>query len=145
MYNGYQELVHRLIVWVRYLRRIKVVKYGFFALLVLLMVAGIKVATMPLEFPESLKLNDKLIHVVVFFGFAVLVDLVSSREPFWFWKAIPLIVYGVGIEVLQYFSPDRSFSLWDAVADVAGVLLYWLCKRILQLLDERGSGQTGGV
>lgn len=133
------QLLHRLIVWVRYLRRIKTVKYGFFAILVLLMLAGLKVATMPLQFPESLQLNDKVIHVVVFFGFAVLVDLVSSREPFWFWKAMPLIIYGVGVEVLQYFSPDRSFSMLDALADVAGVLLYWFCKRVLQYFDERSS------
>ena len=139
MYDRYRALVHRLIVWVRYLRRIKTVKYSFFALLLLLMVAGIKVATMPLEFPESLQLNDKVVHLIVFFGFAVLVDLVSSREPFWFWKAMPLIIYGIGIEVLQYFSPDRSFSMFDALADVAGVLLYWLCKRVLQHLDERSS------
>ena len=137
MYSRYQMLLHRLIVWVRYLRRIKTVKYGFFALLLLLMIAGVKVATMPLEFPESLQLNDKVIHLIVFFGFTVLVDLVSSREPFWFWKAMPLIIYGIGIECLQYFSPDRSFSMFDALADVAGVLLYWLCKRILQYADGR--------
>ena len=94
---------------------------------------------MPLQFPESLQLNDKVIHIAVFFGFAVLVDLVSSREPFWFWKAMPLVIYGVGVEVLQYFSPDRSFSMFDALADVAGVLLYWLCKRILQYFDEKSS------
>lgn len=122
----------------RYLRRIKPVKYSFFAVLVLLMVAGIKVATMPLEFPESLQLNDKVIHIIVFFGFAVLVDLVSSREPFWLWKALPLIVYGIGIEVLQYFSPDRSFSVLDAMADVGGVLLYWLLKQIVYWMDRRG-------
>lgn len=134
----YRHLVHRGIVWVRYFRRIKPVKYSFFAVLVLLMVAGIKVATMPLEFPESLQLNDKVIHIIVFFGFAVLVDLVSSREPFWLWKALPLIVYGIGIEVLQYFSPDRSFSVLDAMADVGGVLLYWLLKQIVYWMDRRG-------
>lgn len=132
-----QKLVHRGIVWVRYLRRIRLVKYSFFALLVLLMIAGIKVATMPLAFPESLQLNDKVIHLVVFFGFTMLVDIVSSREPFWLWKALPLILYGVGIEVLQYFSPDRSMSLLDALADMAGVLLYWSAKQVLYWLDQR--------
>lgn len=139
MRNKVRFLIHRLIVWVRYLRRITWVKYSFFGLLLLLMLVGVKVATMPLQFPESLQLNDKVIHLVVFFGFAVLVDLVSSREPFWFWKAMPLIVYGVGIEVLQYFSPDRSFSLLDALADVAGVLLYWFMKVVLRYFDEKKS------
>ncbi len=138
MVKMYRHLVHRGIVWVRYLRRIKSVKYSFFAVLILLMLAGIKVATMPLEFPESLQLNDKVIHVIVFFGFAVLVDLVSSREPFWLWKALPLIIYGIGIEVLQYFSPERSFSILDALADTGGVLLYWLVKQVLYWMDRRG-------
>lgn len=137
MKSHYREGVHRLIVWVRYLRRIKPVKYGFFGLLLLLMLVGLKVATIPLAFPEQLQLNDKVIHVVVFFGFAVLVDLVSAREPFWFWKALPLILYGVGIEVVQHFIPERNFSMLDALADAVGVLLYWVSKRMLQILDER--------
>jgi len=136
MLRRYRVLVHRLIVWVRYLRRIKVVKYSFFALLVILLALGVKVATMPLQFPESLQLNDKVIHLVVFFGFAVLLDMVSSREPFWLWKGLPLVIYGFGIEVLQYFSPDRSFSLLDAMADVCGVLLYWLAKQFLYAIDQ---------
>lgn len=139
MQNSIQNLVHRLIVWVRYLRRITAVKYSFFGLLLVLMIVGVKVATMPLTLPESLQLNDKVIHFVVFFCFAMLIDLVSSREPFWLWKAAPLIVYGVGIEVLQYFSPDRSFSLLDALADVSGVLVYWLIKLVLRYFDKKKS------
>jgi len=101
------------------------------------MVAGAKVATVPLNFPENIQLNDKLIHLVVFFGFALIIDLVTSREPFWLWKALPLIVYGFGIEVLQYFSPDRSFSLMDGLADMAGVLLYWFAKQVLYIVEQR--------
>lgn len=139
MVSKYRELIHKTIVWVRYLRRIKWVKYSVFAFLLLLMLAGAKVATIPLKFPDSLQLNDKLIHLLVFFGFALIIDLVTSREPFWLWKAMPLIVYGFGIEVLQYFSPDRSFSLLDGLADAAGVLLYWLAKQVLYQLERRRS------
>jgi|GEM_PF-1530945 len=139
----YRELINKIIVWVRYLRRIKTVKYSVFAFLLLLMLAGVKVATMPLNFPESLHLNDKLIHLIVFFGFALIIDTVSSREPFWLWKALPLVIYGFGIEVLQYFSPDRSFSLLDGLADASGVLLYWLAKQVLYLLEQRRESQSG--
>lgn len=141
MTSKYRELIHRVIVWVRYLRKIKTVKYSVFAFLLLLMIAGVKVATMPLHLPESLQLNDKFIHLIVFFGFALIIDTVSSREPFWLWKALPLIIYGFGIEVLQYFSPDRSFSLLDGLADASGVLLYWLAKQVLYMLEQRRLSQ----
>jgi len=137
MFDSYSELVHRTIVWVRYLRRIKYFKYGFFAVLVLLLLAGLRVATMPLSIPESLNLSDKFIHFIVFFGFAFLIDIVSSREPFWLWKALPLALYGFGVEVLQYFSPDRSFSLMDALADFSGILVYWMLKQVVYLLSQR--------
>lgn len=137
MFSSYSEVIRRVIVWVRYLRRIKVVKYGFFAALVLLMVAGIKVATMPLNFPESLNVSDKFVHFFVFFCFTLLIDVVSSREPFWLWKALPLALYGFGIEVLQYLSPERSFSLMDALADFSGIALYWLIKQLVYLVARR--------
>jgi len=103
------------------------------------MLLGAKVATIPLSFPESLQLNDKLIHIIVFFGFAVIVDVVTSREPFWLWKGLPLIAYGFGIEVLQYFSPDRSFSVLDGLADAFGVVLYWLVKQLIYILAQKRS------
>lgn len=137
-----RELIHRSIVWVRYLRRIKAVKYSVFVFLLLLMLVGAKVATIPLNFPESLQLNDKFIHAVVFFGFAFIIDVVTSREPFWLWKGLPLVVYGFGVEVLQYFSPSRSFSLFDGLADVAGVLFYWLAKQLLYMYEQRRLAQT---
>jgi len=137
--DAYREFVHRSIVWVRYLRRIKSVKYTVFACLLLLMLLGAKVATIPLKFPEGLQLNDKAIHLIVFFGFALIADVVTSREPFWLWKGLPLVAYGFGIEVLQYFSPDRSFSLLDGLADALGVLLYWLIKQLVYIVEQKRS------
>ena len=139
MVGAYRERIHRAIVWVRYLRRIKAVKYSVFAFLLLLMVVGMKVATIPLNFPESLQLNDKLMHIIVFFGFALIADVVTSREPFWLWKGLPLIAYGFGVEVLQYLSPDRSFSILDGLADGVGVMLYWGIKQLLYVIDQKRS------
>ncbi|MCF6190533.1 MAG: VanZ family protein [Cocleimonas sp.] len=88
-------------------------------------------ATRTLDFPETIELNDKVIHIIVFFGFAVIMDLATSRHPFWLWKGLPLLAYGMIIEVMQYFSPDRSFSLFDWLADFSGILLYFLIKHTL--------------
>ena len=137
MYKFFSDLSVQIIGGIRGLRRIKPFRYSVFVFMILLMLLGVKVATMPLEFPEGFQLNDKLIHVVVFFGFAAIIDLVTSREPFWLWKGLPLILYGFGIEVLQYFSPDRSFSLLDGLADAAGVLLYWFGKQFFYMIEQK--------
>ncbi|RVU85425.1 VanZ family protein [Leucothrix sargassi] len=137
--SHYSALLGRCIAYARYLRGIQYVKYGFFVALVFLMGAGLKVATVPLMFPESLDVSDKTIHLVVFFGFAFLADIVSSREPFWLWKALPVALYGIGVEVLQLFSPDRSFSVADIAADLAGILLYWFCKQLVYWIAKRRS------
>lgn len=118
----------QLVLLVRQLRRIAAFKVSTSAVVIILMLLGIWVATKKLDFPSDVNVNDKLIHVVVFFGFAVLVDLASSRKPFWLWKGLPLLVYGIGVEVMQYFTPFRSFSITDMIADFVGILIYFLLK-----------------
>jgi len=129
--------MHKLILLVRQLRRISFFKVSTRTLVVLLMVAGAWVATRTLDFPETIELNDKVIHIIVFFGFAVLIDLAISRHPFWLWKGLPLLIYGAIIEVMQYFSPDRSFSLLDWLADFTGILLYFLIKVVFVWMDSK--------
>ncbi|PWQ94519.1 VanZ family protein [Leucothrix arctica] len=111
-------------------------------MLVMLLLIGLRVATQSSNLPESLNLSDKFIHFFVFFCFTFLADLVSSREPFWFWKALPLAAYGFGVEVLQYFSLDRSFSLMDALADFSGILVYWLLKQLIYMIAQRRSASA---
>ena len=123
--------MHELILWVRRLRGIPFFKVSTRTLVVFLMIAGAWVATRTLDFPETMELNDKVIHIIVFFGFALLMDLAISRHPFWLWKGLPLLIYGAMIEIMQYFSPERSFSLLDWVADFSGILLYFLLKLFL--------------
>jgi len=127
--------ISSLILLVRYLRSIAFFKYSIRFLVVFLMLAGAWVATRELDIPPEYKLNDKFIHVFVFFAFAVLIDLSSARKPFWLWKGLPLLVYGMCIEVMQYYVPARSFSTLDWVADLTGVLLYFTAKKLLIRLN----------
>ncbi|MEB8432413.1 VanZ family protein [Cocleimonas sp. KMM 6892] len=131
--------MHNLIILVRHLRRIAAFKVSTRALVITLMVLGAWVATIHLEFPPDISINDKLIHVIVFFGFALLMDLATSRSPFWLWKGLPLLIYGGGIEVAQYFTEFRSFSLADWFADFAGILLYYIAKSIIVYWDKKRS------
>jgi len=129
--------MHHLITFVRHLRHIAAFEISTRSLVIFLMVLGAWVATRQLEFPEIFAVSDKVIHAVVFFGFAVLMDLATDRHPFWLWKGLPLLIYGAVIEILQYYSPDRTFSVFDWLADFSGVLLYYLLKRALIWWDSK--------
>ena len=132
----------QFVLMIRHLRRIAAFKVSTRAVVITLMVLGIWVATKKLDFPPDVDLNDKIIHAVVFFGFALLVDLASSRKPFWLWKGLPLLVYGIGIEVVQYFAPFRSFSVADMVADFAGILIYFILKQAVLNIVNFNSSDT---
>jgi VanZ family protein len=131
--------LHRLILFIQYVRGIVVVRYSVRFLFILLLVVGAWVATHALQTPSTYEVSDKLIHLVVFFGFAVLVDFSSVHPSFWLRKGIPLLMYGACIEIMQYFTPERSFSLLDWWADFAGVLLYFMLKKgCVWLTKNRG-------
>lgn len=129
--------MHKLILWYRLVRRNAIFKTFVRGVFVFLIILGAWVATRNLDFPDSIALSDKVKHIIVFWGFAVLIDMTSSRHPFWLWKAIPLVFYGLIIEILQYFSADRTFSLLDWVADIFGILLYFIGKVIIVWLDSK--------
>lgn len=76
--------------------------------------------------------KDKIVHALVFCGFAFLLDITTPRS-FWLWKLPLLLSYGACIEIFQALTPWRSFSIADFVADATGILLYWLLwKTVLQ-------------
>lgn len=129
--------IHTLIIWVRHLRKIAAFKVSTRTAVIILMLIGSWVATINLDIPVEDMLGDKLIHIIVFFGFAFLMDLSTSKEPFWLWKVLPLFMYGVFVEIIQYFTPDRTFSLLDMVADLTGIVLYFCLKFILIWFDSR--------
>jgi len=120
--------MHHWITFVRHLRHIAAFEISTRALVIFLMALGAWVATRHLELPEIISVSDKVVHAFVFVGFALLMDLAIDRHPFWLWKGLPLLIYGALIEILQYFSPDRTCSFLDWLADFSGVFLYYLLK-----------------
>lgn len=102
------------------------------ALFLCLIVVGTVMALIPLHIPDvGISFTDKIIHATAFFGFAVLLDMATTRN-FWRWKVPLLLAYGFGIEVLQHFTPWRSFELMDFAADTFGVLLYWVVAELVR-------------
>ena len=109
-------------------------RYLALALLIVLLPVSLWVALIPLEnIIDPATFSDKILHFAAFFGFAVFIDAAINPKSFWVWSGIPLILYGLVIEVLQSFTPYRSLSGWDWVADIIGVGAFYLillkCKK----------------
>ena len=80
------------------------------------------------KLPELTSLSDVLNHFLAFFvlalfldiGFQVKVDIAFSI----------LFVYGLFIEFVQYFLPNRHFDLLDILVDLTGFIFYLIIKKL---------------
>jgi VanZ family protein len=102
--------------------------------LVLAVLVATYIATAPLMFPPLADINDKVLHGLAFFVLAFLLDFSFPRSEFGFSKAFALLLYGIGIEVVQYFLPFRSFSALDVGADGIGIAAYYFSLPALRRL-----------
>ena len=83
---------------------------------------------------------DKANHLVAFLVLALLLDFSFPNSRFNTDKIFPLIVYGISLEIIQYYLPHRSFSFFDVGADILGLFTYGLLipftKRLPVLSDR---------
>ena len=68
--------------------------------------------------------NDKVNHFVAFVVLAFLFDWAYPRLRLWTGKLPLLLAYGLAIEILQAFIPNRDCSLADWLTDAAALLVY---------------------
>ncbi|MEN8180501.1 MAG: VanZ family protein [Pseudomonadota bacterium] len=100
--------------------------------LVVALLLTIYLATTPLEYPVISDINDKLQHIFAFFTLAFLADHAFPKH-IWNWrKFIPLLGYGLILEIIQYTIPGRFFSLLDLGADALGLLVYTIFLSLLR-------------
>jgi VanZ family protein len=93
------------------------------------------VSLVPPALDESGGHTDKLVHLI---GYAVLMfwwaQLVIRQR----WKlAVAVVLFGIAIEWLQGFTPNRLPDALDALANSGGVLLGWFVARLLPNLPGR--------
>jgi len=84
---------------------------------------------------ESGAHTDKIVHLT---GYAVLMfwwaQLVIQKR----WQlAMYVVLFGIAIEGLQGLTPDRQPDVFDALANICGVLLGWLAARFSPNLPQR--------
>ncbi len=103
--------------------------------LLILFPLSLWIALIPIDkYVPQFALSDKILHTLVFFGFSFLLQLAYQKHHhFWLKNGLPLITYGFLIEIFQSLTPYRFFSIWDGVADMLGVIIFWAiwlkCKK----------------
>ena len=75
--------------------------------------------------------NDKLGHSLAFLLLAFLSHASWPNRDFSWRFALPLLGYGLLIEIAQYFIPQRFFSWLDLLADAGGIVFYMLLLWLL--------------
>ncbi len=83
-------------------------------------------ATTSTQYPVVEDINDKVNHISAFYVLALLADFSFPKNRFGLTKVLALLGYGLSIEIIQYFLPYRSCSLYDLAADGVGLIVYWL-------------------
>lgn len=99
---------------------------------IVLAAALIAITTLSLMPSQSVPMGsgwDKLDHWGAFFSLSFLACHAYPQRPFW-QIALALLGYGIGIEIGQYFTPDRYAEALDVVADSIGILIYGLGLRL---------------
>ncbi|WP_299786860.1 VanZ family protein [uncultured Shewanella sp.] len=78
------------------------------------------------SYPQLLPHMDKVGHLGSFFCLSYLTHL--AFRPRWQYLAITLAGYALFIELVQSTLPYRSASVGDFIADMAGVMLFYLSQ-----------------
>ncbi len=105
-------------------------------------VMGITVlALMPAPEVPITTLWDKLDHWFAFFTLALLAEHAFPRQPFWRRIAPWVMAYGVGLEIVQWFTPDRDGNLMDLLANGIGIVSYGAIRQLV--FTFTGSRSTG--
>ena len=71
-------------------------------------------------------------HILAFFVLAFGLDFAFPNRRLGIWSITVLLAYGVAIEFVQSFIPNRFPSVPDILADVAGVAIYLALVPVLR-------------
>jgi len=78
--------------------------------------------------------SDKVNHMFAFFVLSYCLDRGFPHQRFLLFKVVPLVAYGLAIELIQSRLPHREFSLLDLGADCIAIGLYWLLRHPMRRL-----------
>jgi len=80
---------------------------------------------------------DKVKHIVVFFLLSFLLNRASSNTSKRLRNIVALFMFGVFIEFLQFYMPDRQVSFADILANLIGILLFQVTYSLLKFWQKK--------
>ncbi len=122
--------------------------YLFRSMFVATLVTVLVLGTLPMghSLIFNVNINDKLGHFMAFYACALLIDFSFPYSRFGLKKALPLLGYGLLIEIIQLYLNYRYFSLYDLLADAAGLLAYGLSVPLIRHLPLlKGRWENGAL
>lgn len=87
--------------------------------LILLVLVISFLSLQPKDGPIEIEINDKLGHFLAYSALTLNAGLVFSKRA---WVGVLIFGYSLLLESLQNFIPGRIFSIYDLIANTAGVL-----------------------
>ncbi len=83
----------------------------------------------------QVSLNDKLLHFMAYSTLTLWLYLLFSSKTILIKSLFLLFLYGLFIEFLQYFIPNRYFSVMDILANFLGIFVTTMVVKKIKLLD----------
>ncbi|HAG96549.1 MAG: hypothetical protein CMK83_18840 [Pseudomonadales bacterium] len=102
-------------------------------LLNLLAISWLAFSARPLMIMPDM-LSDKIHHFIAFFVLAYCLDAGFPKRRFLVYKLVPLLFYGIAIELIQSRIPNRDVSGLDLLADALAIVSYWLIRQPMRKL-----------
>lgn len=103
--------------------------------------------------PSAPTNTDKLVHLIMYAGFAFLLSLwLSAKKIFtrrtMLFVASAAMSYGILDELLQMLTPSRTADVWDfwmdALGAIIGLLMFWLLHQKFPWLWRTESRRVHG-
>lgn len=79
-------------------------------------------------------MGDKFNHFLAFFTLSLLLNRSSSTVKHRLRNVIVLTLFGMLIELVQYFLDYRSSDMYDLLADITGILLFQTLFSLYRLI-----------
>lgn len=113
-----------------------VYKVAFFIVVLLLMLTPVLPEELKAFF-TFLELTDKMEHFIAFFLLSFLLNRASSTITHRLRNVVALSTFGLFIEMMQHFIPNRSTSLYDLLADMAGIFTFQVLFSIYLIIMKK--------
>lgn len=113
-----------------------VYKVAFFIVILLLMLTPVLPEELKAFF-TFLELTDKMEHFIAFFLLSFLLNRASSTITHRLRNVVALSTFGLFIEMMQHFIPNRSTSLYDLLADMAGIFTFQVLFSIYLIIMKK--------